>query len=111
MGAYNAKLQNGTARNEHDYMAENEDISHKDIYDQVKANSDAIGALHDRMARQTEENDRLHKESEPVREFVADFDAAARVGRGIRAFVGWLVFFGGVVALIWAVVANALKNG
>jgi hypothetical protein len=92
-------------------MAENEDISHKDIYNQVKKNSDAITKLHDRFVHNSEKSERRHEADEAVREFVADFDAATRIGRGIRAFAGWLVFFGGVIALIWAAVVSAVKNG
>lgn len=91
-------------------MAENSDVSYEEILKQVKANQSAINRLHERLDRDAARMEQIHQENEPVRVFVADFDAATRVGRGIRSFVSWLVFVGGIVALVYVVVVSSLKN-
>lgn len=79
-----------------------EEISHKHILEQVKANSKAISDIHT-------EAKNLRKELEPVREFVSDIDAAARFGRGLRGLIGWVVIVGGFVAMIYIVVVDTIK--
>ncbi len=83
-------------------MDDESGISHKDIYDQVEANSKAITNISAKL-------DRMRSEDDPVRAFVADFDAAARIGRGLRSLIGWVVVVGGFFAMIWIVVVDAIR--
>ena len=85
-------------------MDEKEISQHRDILAKIEANSDSINDIHTDIRV-------LKKQIEPVADFVSDVNTAARLGRGIRALVGWVVVVGGAISMIWIVVSDAINHG
>lgn len=83
-------------------MAMENEISHKHILDQVEKNSDSINDIHTDIKN-------LRTEIAPIRSFFDDIDTAARFGRGVRAFVGWVVVIVGFFTMIYIIVVDAVS--
>ena len=92
----------------------NDETSHADILDHVAEVHDRVGANSDRLDALTgafedfvAQYERDRTEDQPLRDFIAGMHTVGRIGRYLRAAIGWLVVFvGGAILIIEYVIGK-----
>lgn len=84
--------------------------THGDILAQIAENRSSIESLVASIERLDHKIDENNAKDEPIREFFNDMQTVGRIGRGVRAVIGWLVVIGGSIGLLWVVIVDSVNH-
>jgi hypothetical protein len=98
-----AKLENALKR------LEAEAGEHAAIHKAIEKNADSIRVLGADIKHLRDEQRQIKETHEPIADFFADIHAVSRIGRTIRAIIGWVALVIGSIAMVWLAVADQTR--
>lgn len=82
---------------------------HKEIHEAIKSNTDQIRILGADIKSLRDEQLEIKQTHAPIADFFNDIHTVSRIGRVVRAIVGWLALVVGAVAMVYVAVADTAR--
>ena len=76
------------------------------LQEHIRKNAGKIDRIYLDVQLLREQAERQESEFRPVADFIHDVETVGRVGRVIRAFVGWVALLLGAGAVVWVAVVG-----
>ena len=84
--------------------------THGEILAKIAENRSSIKSLVDAIERLDHKIDENNAKDEPIREFFNDMQTVGRIGRGVRAVIGWIVVVGGTIGVLWVLIVDSVNH-